>query len=197
MADEESQPYVYQLDVLAGDAVVLERWSEDRFTLHMHIIKNASDSMVASATTKGKAKRSTARTTLRRTRAEPPVVSAPACRQASKPYSPGSLEALHDAALLCANSPSPDPTTRAATHGTQDLAPSLGLADDSGGSFVPAAAVLAADAAAVQQQASELGLAAALTAAQQAGAQQDSVCQGNGTAVPLTAGEERIICEGM
>lgn len=180
------QPCIYQLDVPAGDAVVLERWSDDRFTLHMHIIKNASDSMVAAATTKGKAKRSTARTTQRRTRAESPGISVLTSRQAPKPYSPGSLEALHDAALLCANSPSPDPTTGAAAPLRQDLAPSLDLADSSGGSSVPAAAVLAADAAAVQQQASELGLAAGFTA-RKGNPQQHSVCHRNGTAIGLTA----------
>ncbi|KAL3155684.1 hypothetical protein ABBQ32_012710 [Trebouxia sp. C0010 RCD-2024] len=177
---------VKQKGIRVGDAVVLERWSDDRFTLHMHIIKNASDSMVAAATTKGKAKRSTARTTQRRTRAESPGISVLTSRQAPKPYSPGSLEALHDAALLCANSPSPDPTTGAAAPLRQDLAPSLDLADSSGGSSVPAAAVLAADAAAVQQQASELGLAAGFTA-RKGNPQQHSVCHRNGTAIGLTA----------
>lgn len=180
------QPCVYQHNGPAGDAVVLERWSDDRFTLHMHIIKNASDSMVAAATTKGKAKRRTTRTTQRRAHAESPGISVPTSRQASKPYSPGSLEALHDAALLCANSPSPDPSTGAAAPLGQDLAPSLDLADNSGGSSVPAEAVLAADAAAVQQQASEVGLAAGFTA-QKGDSQQHSVCYKNGTAMPLTA----------
>lgn len=174
---------------------MLQRWSDDRFTLHLHIIKNASDSMVACAiSTKGKTKRSTARTTQRRTQAKSPPASVPTCRQPSKPYSPGSLEALHDAALLCANSPSPHPNTGAAATLTQNMAPSLDLADDSGGNSVPAAAVLAADAAALQQQASQSGLAPGLMA-KQAGTQQDSGCQQTGGTSPLAAYDNGTGCE--
>lgn len=133
---------------------MLERWTDDRFKLHMHVIKNASDSIVASAvtTTKGKAKRGTAGTASHRTKC--PSKPVPSWSQEAKPYSPGSLEALHDAALLCANSPFPNPSTglyrQTAVPGRVDASNLLGR------SAVPAAAVAAAvaaaDAAAVLQQ---------------------------------------------
>ena len=183
-----------QHDALAGDAVVLQRWSDDRFKLHMHIIKDAFDSMVASATTsKGKAKRGTAGMTQRRTKVKPPSTSVPSCRQELKPYSPGSLEALHDAALLCANSPSPDPSTGAARQ-RQDMAPSLDLADTPGGSVVPAAAVAAADAAALWQQGSPCAVAADMTA-EKAVSEQNSGQHKNDAASPMTAADNGSVCE--
>lgn len=131
---------------------MLERWTDDRFKLHMHVIKNASDSMVSSAvpntTNKGKARRGTAGTAPHRTKCPPKP--APSWSQEAKRYSPGSLEALHDAALLCANSPFPNPSTglhrQTAAPGRVDASNLLGR------SAVPAAAVAAADAAAVLQQ---------------------------------------------
>lgn len=161
-------------EMSAGDAVVLERWTDDRFKLHMHIIKDASDSVVASAvptTNKGKAKRGTAGLTQRRTKSKSPSKPVPTCCRDPKPYSPGSLEALHDAALLCANTPFPNPSTD--PH-RQFVAPSIQFTDSSGRSAVPAAAVAAADAAAVQQQGLRPAVAADMTAPH-ANAEQDSV----------------------
>ena len=156
----------------AGDAVQLQRWTDDRFKLHMHIIKDASDSIVASAvpTTKGKAKRGTAGTAQRRTKVKSSSNPVPTCRQDPKPYPPASLEALHDAALLCANIPLSNPSTHP---DRQCVAPSIGFADSSGRGAVPAAAVAAADAAAVQQQGLRPAVAADMTA-QHADAEQDS-----------------------
>ena len=164
-----------QYDVCAGDAVVLQRWTDDRFKLHMHIIKDASDSIVASAvpnTTKGKAKRGTAGMTQRRTKTKSPPNLVPSCRQDARPYGPGSLslEALHDAALLCADTPFPHPST--STH-RQFVAPSNECTDTAGRSVVPAAVVAAADAAAVQQQGSRAAVATDL--AQNADRDQESV----------------------
>lgn len=161
-------------DAFAGDAVVLQRWTDDRFKLHMHIIKDASDSVVASAVTttiKGKGKHGTASTTQRRTKVKLPSNPVPTCCQDPKPYSPGSLEALHDAALLCANTPFPNPSTD--PH-RQFMAPSIQSADCSGRSTVSAAAVAAADAAAVQQQGLRPAVAADMTV-QHAITEQDSV----------------------
>ena len=136
----------------AGDAVVLQRWTDDRCKLHMHVIKNASDSFVASAvttTTKGKTKRGTAGMTPHRTKCPSKPVPK-SWTQEAKPYSPGSLEALHDAALLCANSPFPNPSTGLYR---QTVAPGrVDASNHLGRSAVPAAAVAAADAAAVLQQ---------------------------------------------
>ena len=143
----------------------------------MHIIKNASDSIIASATTgKGKAKRSTAR------KVKSLSKSGSTSRPAPKSYSPGSLEALHDAALLCANSPSPAPRSGTAAAPTQNLALNLDLADseEHGGSGVPAAAVAAADAAALNLEGSKLAMAAGLIALK-----ADSEQQQHGAAVPL------------
>lgn len=133
---------------------MLERWTDDRFKLQMHVIKNASDSIVASAvttTTKGKAKRGTAGTagaTSHRTKC--PSKPVPSWSLEAKPYSPGSLEALHDAALLCANSPFPNPSTGLYR---QTVAPGrFDFSHLSGQQAVTAAAVAAADAAAVLQQ---------------------------------------------
>lgn len=163
---EAKDAYLTSSGVSAGDAVVLERWTDDRFKLHMHVIKNASDSIVASAvttTTKGKAKRGaagTAGTTPHCTKC--PSKPVPSWPQEAKPYSPGSLEALHDAALLCANTPFPNPSRGLYR---QTVAP--GRIDASnllGRSAVPAAAVAAADAAAVLQQGLSPAVAADITA---------------------------------
>ncbi|KAL0030998.1 hypothetical protein WJX79_007789 [Trebouxia sp. C0005] len=53
---------VKQKGIKVGDAVMLERWTEDRFNLQMHIIKDASEENIAAVTGgKSKAKRGTAR----------------------------------------------------------------------------------------------------------------------------------------
>lgn len=163
--------------MFVGDAIVLERWTADRFKLHMHIIKNASDSMIASATTsKGKAKRSAARKVKSLSKA-----GSASC-QAPKSYSPASLEALHDAALLCADSPSPAPKSVTTASPIQHLAPNPDLSDSEGqgGSGVPAAAVAAADAAALNLEGSELAMAAGLIALR-----ADSEQQQHGVAFPV------------
>lgn len=148
-----------------GDAVVLERWTSDRFKLHLHIVKDASDSTVAATTiSKGKAKRATARKAHRSAKTKSPSISSPACSLAHKTYSPDSLEALHDAALLCANSPSPDPSAGTAAASYQGLASSDESSGFEGGSGVPAAAVAAADAAALHLEGSQLAMAAGLVA---------------------------------
>lgn len=177
-------------DMSAGDAVLLQRWTDDRFKLHIRIIKNASDSIVASAvptTSKGRAKRGTAGTAQRRTKVKSPSNPVTSC-QAPKFYSPGSLEALHDAALLCANTPFPNPSTD--PH-REFVVPKIGLIDSSGRSAVRAAAVAAADAAAVQQQ----SLRPAVAADASADTEQDSVQYHDDAACLTTAADDEAVCK--
>lgn len=167
----------------AGDAIVLERWTEDRFKLHMHIIKSASEEAVAAVTTgRSKAKRGTARTAQRVTKPRSPAKRSPRVTNhsttASQGHSPGqgiisqgyslsrgqssALEALHDAALLCADSAplASDPDANKTASG-RGLAPTQNRpqATAYGGSMVSAAAVAAADAAAVSNGDAKLAVA--------------------------------------
>jgi len=158
----------------AGDAVILERWTEDRFKLQMHIIRDASEENVAAVTgAKSKAKRGTARAAGPRvTKPRSPSKRSPRggaiCSPAAQGQSPmngpsgqgyspsrgnsSALEALHDAALLCASPsslPSGSQMAQVASGGT--LASNMTLAQpmSHGRSMVSAAAVAAADAAAL------------------------------------------------
>lgn len=174
----------------AGDAIVLERWTEDRFKLHMHIIKSASDEAVAAVTTgRSKAKRGTARTVQRVTKPRSPAKRSPRVTNhsttASQGHSPGkgiasqgyspsrgqssALEALHDAALLCADSVplTSNPETNATASG-RNLAPTLNRSQPVPyvGSMVSAAAVAAADAAAVSNGDAKLAVATGYNADQ-------------------------------
>ncbi|KAL0022329.1 hypothetical protein WJX77_000675 [Trebouxia sp. C0004] len=116
---------VKQKGIKVGDAVILERWTEDRFKLQMHIIRDASEESIAAATgVKSKAKRGIARAAGPRvTKPRSPTkrfprggaVCSPAAQGQSpsrgppgQGYSPSrgissALEALHDAALMCAS----------------------------------------------------------------------------------------------
>ncbi len=109
----------------AGDAVILERWTEDRFQLQMHIIRDASEENIAAVTgAKSKAKRGIARAAGPRvTKPRSPSKRSPRsgaiCSPAAQGQSPSkgpsgqgyspsrgnssALEALHDAALMCAS----------------------------------------------------------------------------------------------
>lgn len=153
---------------------MLERWTEDRFNLQMHIIKDASEENIAAVTGgKSKAKRGTARAAGPRvTKPRSPSKRSPRggaiCSPAAQGQSPSTapsgqgyspstgnssaLEALHDAALMCASPsslPSGSQMAQAASGWT--LAPNRPLPQppSHGGSMVSAAAVAAADAAAL------------------------------------------------
>lgn len=168
----------------AGDAVILERWTEDRFKLQMHIVRDASEENVAAVTgAKSKAKRGTAcaagpRVTKPRSPSKRSPRSGAVCSPAAQGRSPSNgpsgqgyspsrgnssaLEALHDAALMCA-SPSSllsgSQMAQVASGGA--LAPNMILPQPAshGGSMVSAAAVAAADAAALNLEDSRLSMA--------------------------------------
>jgi len=181
----------------AGDAVVLERWTEDRFKLQMHIIKDASEENVAAVTgSKSKAKRGTARAAGPRvTKPRSPSKRSPRsgaiCSPAAQGQSPSNgpsgqgyspsrgnssaLEALHDAALMCASPsslPSGSQMAQVASGGT--LAPNMKLPQPAshGGSMVSAAAVAAADAAALNLEDPKLSTASEIRAEQCSYAQE-------------------------
>jgi hypothetical protein len=168
----------------AGDAVILERWTEDRFQLQMHIIRDASEENIAAVTgAKSKAKRGIARAAGPRvTKPRSPSKRSPRsgaiCSPAAQGQSPSkgpsgqgyspsrgnssALEALHDAALMCASPasvPSGSQMAQIASGGT--LAPNVKLPQPAshGGSIVLAAAVAAADAAALYPENSRLSTA--------------------------------------
>ena len=186
---------------VAGDAVVLERWTEDRFKLRMHIIKDASEEFIAAATAaKPKAKRSTARTAQRGKPARSPSKrvsrsasgAATAFQTCSSPeaaalakayassskqgYSPGrgdssALDALHAAALLCADPASLPPEAEIQAPAISKSAPMSDAVGHHSRIGVSAAAVAAADAAALKLDGSNLLLAAGLSANQRSPAQ--------------------------
>ena len=138
-----------------GDAVVLERWTEDRTKLHLHVIKGKSQDLLAapSSITKIKAKRA-ARPAQRTKHGK--ASNGPTAKQTSgQGYSPirgtsGALEALHDAALLCAN------TGTASGQLERTEGCDSNLEAPSKGHGVSAAAVAAADAAALRLDGSRL-----------------------------------------
>ncbi len=199
-------PTLTKAPCAAGDAVVLERWTEDRFKLRMHIIKDASEGAVAAVTNgRGRAKRATARTAQRAakpkspskrsaraspsgspasqgylpvaggpaqgyspTRVDSAQVYSPSTRSSAQGYSPArgnssALEALHDAALMCANPTSLGVEQAAAGFAGGQLAPELARPDSDGGNVVLAAATAAADAVALNLDGSKLALAAGFT----------------------------------
>ncbi len=166
----------------AGDAVILERWTEDRFQLQMHIIRNTSEENIPAVTgAKSKAKRGIAcaagpcvtkpRSPSKRS-PRSGVICSPAAQgqnpskgSSGQGYSLGNssaLEALHDAALMCASPASvPSGSQMAQVASGRTLAPNVNLPQPAshGGSIVLAAAVAAADAAALNPANSRLSTA--------------------------------------
>ena len=149
-----------------GDAVVLERWTEARTKLHLHIIKGKAQDLPAmsSSITKVKSKRA-ARPAQRAKHAKPANGSAakqPSGQGCSPPRgTSGALEALHDAALLCATTLNSNMMTSLGHQGgLEGSAPALN--EHSEGHGVSAAVVAAADAAALHLNGSKLTQAAGL-----------------------------------
>lgn len=150
---------MYMCAVCAGDAVVLERWTEDRTKLHLHIIKGKAQDLPAASSriTKDKSRR-TARSAQRAKHAKPAHGSA-AKKPMEQGYSPtrgtsGALEALHDAALLCASTLKSDIAIN--LHHQTDVEDANPNPNDLLDGHVSAAAVAAADAAALRLDASKL-----------------------------------------
>lgn len=168
---------VKQKGIKVGDAVILERWTEDRFKLQMHIIRDASEENIAAVTgAKSKAKRGIARAAGPRvTKPRSPLTRSPCsgaiCSPAAQVQSPSkgpsgqgyslsrgnssALEALHDAALMCASPASLlSGSQMAQVDSGGTLAPNMNLTQplSHGGSMVSAAAVAAADAAALNSE---------------------------------------------
>ena len=139
---------------------MLERWTEDRTKLHLHVIKGKSQDLPAapSSITKVKSKRA-ARPAQRSKRGKASNGSA-AEQTTGQGYSPSrgtssALEALHDAALLCANTFSPDAASSMSQR-AQTMGSDTNHDTSSEGHGVSAAAVAAADAAALRLDGSRL-----------------------------------------
>ena len=181
----------------AGDAVILERWTEDRFNLQMHIIKDASEENIAAVTgSKSKAKRGTARAAGPRiTKPRSPSKRSPRggaiCSPAAQGQSPSNgpsgqgyspsrghssaLEALHDAALMCASPsslPSGSQMAQVASGGILASNMTLSQPLSHGGSMVSAAVVAAADAAALNPEDSRSSMANEIRAEEDGYAQE-------------------------
>ena len=185
----------------AGDAVVLERWTEDRFKLQMHIIRDASEENIAAVTSgKSKAKRGIARAAGPRvTKPRSPskrssrggAICSPTAQGQSPSKGPSgqgysssrgnssALEALHDAALMCASPaslPSGSQMAQVASGGTLAQNMNLPPLASHGRSMVSAAAVAAADAAALNLEDPKL------TTASEIRAEEDGYAQEQGRA---------------
>lgn len=188
---------VKQKGIKVGDAVILERWTEDRFNLQMHIIKDASEENIAAVTgSKSKAKRGTARAAGPRiTKPRSPSKRSPRggaiCSPAAQGQSPSNgpsgqgyspsrghssaLEALHDAALMCASPsslPSGSQMAQVASGGILASNMTLSQPLSHGGSMVSAAVVAAADAAALNPEDSRSSMANEIRAEEDGYAQE-------------------------
>lgn len=145
---------------------MLERWTEDRTKLQLHVIKGKSQDLLAASSgiTKVKARR-TARPAQRAKQSKQSNNFA-AKQPSPQGYSPvrgtsGALEALHDAALLCASTLHSDKATYLDNEKGMRRSNSM-LNDSLDGHVVSAAAVAAADAAALRFEESKSTHPAAL-----------------------------------